>query len=87
MKKNIKQHLGYYIAFSAVQLLGLILVILSAGNRQIQQIAILGTTIFYFIFAMVHHHLNHDLSAKIVVEYALMSCVGLSFALVAFSNI
>ncbi len=87
MIKIFKKHIGYYISFGFVQLLGLILVLLSAGNRQLQLFAILATTIFYFIFAVVHHILNHDLNTKIVVEYALMGCIGLAFALVAFNNI
>ncbi len=87
MKTEIRKHIGYYVAFSVVQLLGLALVLLSAGNRQTQQIAILGTTVFYFIFAIAHHYLNHDLNAKIVLEYALMGCVGLAFSLVTFNNI
>ncbi len=87
MIKNLKKHIRYYIAFTFVQGLGLILVLLSRGNRQIQLVAILGTTIFYFIFAVMHHYLNHDLSAKIVVEYALMGCLGLAISLVGFSSI
>ena len=87
MTSRIKKHLGYYIAFTVVQLLGLVLVLLSAGNKQTQQIAILATTAFYFVFAVAHHYLNHDLTAKIVIEYALMGCLGLSVSLIAFNNI
>jgi uncharacterized membrane protein len=84
MKKNIKKHLGYYIAFALVQLLGLTIVLLSAGNKQLQQMAILGTTIFYFIFAITHHYLDHELNSKIVIEYALIGSIGLAVSLVFF---
>lgn len=87
MISSIRKHLGYYITFTAVQLLGLLLVILAAGNRQVQQIAILGTAIFYFVFAIIHHMLDHDLTPKIVIEYALIGCLGLAGALVAFNHI
>lgn len=87
MIKNFKKHLGYYVAFSLVQVLGLILVLMAAGNRQTQLFAILATTGFYFIFAVVHHMMDHDLTSKIVIEYALVGCLGLSVSLVAFSNI
>lgn len=87
MRKNIRQHIGYYIAFSLVQVLGLILIVLASGNRQIQMFAILATTIFYFVFAIVHHILDHDLTSKIMIEYALVGCLGLSVSLIAFNNI
>lgn len=87
MIKKFKKHAGYYIVFSLVQVLGLILVILSSGNRQTQLFALLATTAFYFIFAVVHHILDHDLTAKIVIEYALVGCLGLSVSLFTFSNI
>ncbi len=84
---KIKKHIGYYLAFITVQALGLILVLMSAGNKQLQLIAILGTTIFYFLFAVVHHFIDHNLTKKIVLEYALMGCLGLAGALVAFKHI
>lgn len=87
MMQNFKKHIGYYIVFSLVQLLGLALVLLASGNRQIQLFAILATTGFYFIFAVIHHMLDHDLTAKIVIEYALVGCLGLSASLIAFSHI
>jgi len=83
---RVRQHLGYYIAFTLVQILGLIVVLLAAGDRQMQLIAILATTFFYFIFAVAHHFLNHDLNAKIVLEYALMGCLGLTVSLVLFNK-
>lgn len=85
MKERIKKHLGYYIVFTLVQVLGLILVISVAGNRQIQLITILAITLFYFVFAIVHHILDHDLNAKIVVEYALMGAFGLTVSLILFN--
>ena len=44
MIKNFKKHIKYYIAFIFVQLLGLTLIVLSAGNRQMQLGVILETT-------------------------------------------
>lgn len=85
MKERIKKHLGYYLVFGVVQALGLILIISLAGNRQIQLAAVFAMTIFYFVFAIVHHLLDHDLNAKIVVEYALMGCFGLVVSLILFN--
>lgn len=85
MKKKIKNHLGYYITFTIIQILGFVLILMTAGNRQLQLTSIFATTIFYVIFALIHHYLDHDLSAKIVVEYALMGCLGLTVSLIVFN--
>lgn len=87
MKRRLRKHLGYYIAFTFVQTLGLIVVLLASGNRQTQMFAILGTTLFYFTFAIAHHILDHDLTPKIVIEYALVGSLGLSVSMIAFSKI
>lgn len=87
IKAKLKKHIGYYIAFTLVQTLGLIVVLLASGNRSTQMLAILGTSIFYFVFAIVHHVLDHDLTSKIVIEYALVGALGLSVSLFTFSNI
>lgn len=84
MKKNFKKHIGYYIAFALLQLLGLSLVVITSGNRQLQFAAIFLTTFFYFIFAIVHHMLDHDLTSKIVIEYALFGSLGLAVSLMIF---
>lgn len=85
MLNNFKKHIRYYIAFSFVQILGLILIVLSAGNRQLQFGAILATTVFYFLFAIAHHMIDHDLNKKIVIEYALMGSLGLTVSLYLFN--
>lgn len=85
MKKNIKDHLGYYIVFTVTQIIGFALVLSLAGNKQLQFPAILMMTIIYFTFGIVHHMINHDLTQKIVVEYALMGSFGLAIAIFLFS--
>jgi len=84
MIKNIKKHFGYYLVFWLLQALGGILIVLASGNKPLQLIGIFAETMFYFIFAIVHQMINHELNAKIVVEYALIGCLGLAFSLVLF---
>jgi hypothetical protein len=81
IRENIKKHIRYYIAFAGVQLLGLVLITLAAGDRQTQMFTVLALTVFYFIFAILHHMHDHDLTAKIVIEYALFGSLGLTFAM------
>ncbi len=83
---HLKSHSRYYLAFTLVQLLGLGLVLLASGNKQVQLIAVFGTTLFYFLFAIVHHLLDHDLTLKIVIEYALIGCLGLVIYMLVFNT-
>ena len=64
MKEKFLKHIGYYAAFTLVQLLGMVMIVTTAGNRQLQLAAILGTTIFYFLFAIAHHLLDHHRSER-----------------------
>jgi hypothetical protein len=88
MKAHLRKHIVYYIAFSLVQLLGLVLVLKAAGDEELQMIAIFATTVFYFAFAIMHHILDHDLTKKIVIEYALalIGCLGLAVSLFLFTR-
>ncbi len=74
---SIKEHRAYYIFFTLIQILGLV-ILLTAPNQKIQLTAILLMAFSYFVFAIAHHMMNHDLTAKIVVEYALFASIGLA---------
>lgn len=86
INSNLKSHIGYYIAFILVQVLGLGLVLLASGNKQIQLLAVFGIVCFYFLFAIVHHLLDHDLTSKIVIEYALIGCLGLAISMISLNS-
>lgn len=83
MKDKFKNHIVYYAAFAGVMALGLVLIVLSRGDRQTQMFALLALTLFYVVFALLHHMHDHDLTPKIVIEYSLFGSLGLSLAMVA----
>ena len=83
IKDRFKNHIGYYLAFSGVAFLGLLLIYLSTGDRRTQMFAILVLTVFYVVFALFHHLHEHDLTPRIVIEYALFGSLGLTFAMFA----
>ena len=85
IRKNIKKHLWYYIFFVALQIVGLALVLLTAGDKGIQLIAIILTTCAYMIWALAHQYIHHSLTAKIVIEYCLVGALGLTVSLFIFS--
>lgn len=78
MLKKIKNHSGYYISLILILALGFFLAYISAPYKQIQMVVIILTTFFYVFWGILHHLINHDLNAKIVVEYVLMGSLGLS---------
>ena len=78
MKRNIRQDLEYYISLSLILGLGLIFVILASPNRTLQFILIILTTLFYMLFGVVHHVINHDISPTIMLEYLIIGALGIS---------
>ena len=78
---KIKTHIGYYISLFLILAFGFLLVFLAFPNRGLQMIIVVLTTFFYISWGIVHHLINHDLHAKIVVEYMLVGILGLTIVL------
>lgn len=78
MYKNFKKHLGYYLSLIAILFLGLVLVFVAAPNIELQIIITLLTIFFYILWGLFHHLTNHELTAKIVIEYVLVGALGVS---------
>ncbi len=78
MITNLKTHKAYYLLLAGMQVAGFILVLFAKGDKQLVMTYIILSTCFYFVWALVHHYVNHDLHVKVVLEYTLMSLLGLS---------
>jgi hypothetical protein len=78
MYKKLQKHLGYYLSLSAILLLGLALILLTSPNLKLQSFVILLTVLFYILWGILHHLINHELSLRIVIEYVLIGALGLS---------
>ena len=78
MYKNFKKHLGYYLSLITILVLGLVLVLLASPNIDLQVIITLLTVFFYILWGLFHHLTNHELTAKIVIEYVLVGVLGVS---------
>ncbi len=76
--KAAHSHIAYYISLIAILAFGFFLVFTASANRQLQMLIITLTTIFYVFWGILHHLINHDLNAKIVVEYVLIGSLGLT---------
>jgi hypothetical protein len=78
MYKNFKKHLGYYLSLITILVLGLLLVFLASPNIELQIVITLLTVFFYILWGLFHHLTNHELTAKIVIEYVLVGVLGIS---------
>ncbi len=78
MYKKFKKHLTYYLSLILVLSLGFILIFISSPNIIMQSAILLLTVFFYVLWGTLHHHLNHELTAKIMIEYVLIGLLGTS---------
>lgn len=73
-----KNHVAYYIVLILILGSGLFMTVLTTPYRQLQMVTIVMTTFFYIAWGILHHLINHDLTAKIVIEYVLIGSFGLA---------
>lgn len=87
MFERLYKHSAYYVSLIAILALGFLLAYKSS-NRGFQIGAVVVTTFFYVLWGIMHHLINHDLHAKIVIEYILIGAFGLTiiFFLLATSG-
>jgi hypothetical protein len=78
MKQHAKRHFIYHISLVSILVLGLLAFLLSP-SRKLEVVLI--TFASYVIWGIVHHHINHDLMPKIVIEYILIGLLGTSIIL------
>lgn len=78
MKKEIRKHFEYYISMIVILLFGTVLAYLTIDQKQLQFLIIMLTIFFYVAWGLLHHYINHDMTAKIVIEYVLVGSLGMS---------
>ena len=78
--KTAKDHSLYYISLIGIFAIGLFLIIYFSPQRNLQIVTFIGLSIAYVLIGIIHHLLNHDLVAKIVVEYVLIGVFGVAAA-------
>ena len=77
MLAKLYKHSLYYASLIAILTLGFLLAY-NNSNKTFQIGVVIATTFFYVLWGIMHHLLNHDLSAKIVIEYILIGAFGLT---------
>jgi len=78
LKQKMHEHLWYYSSLLIVLILGVTFIVFSNSNVKAQLSITVLVTFFYVLWGIIHHHLDHDLTAKIVVEYVLIGTLGMT---------
>ena len=88
MLTKFYKHSLYYISLIVILTLGFLLAF-NSNNKTFQIGVVTVTTFFYVLWGIMHHLINHNLNAKIVIEYILIGAFGLTiifFLLTASGN-
>ncbi len=75
MKKPIRTILDYLV-LSLVISTAVVLILLFNGNRVFQQITVIGVSLIYIIWGIIHHLREHTFYPRIILEYVLFACLG-----------
>ena len=86
MIENIQKHFLHYLVYLIIFGGGLLLIFFTRGNNSLEILSLLCIAGLYFIWSMLHHHVNHRLHPQIVVEYGLIILLGMVLALFLFGG-
>lgn len=78
MRAKFKAHRDYYLILAGMQVSGFILVLFAHNDKKLVFSYVVLSTLFYMVWAYVHHFLHHDLTTKIVMEYIVMGALGIA---------
>ena len=77
MRRSHKTHIIYYIVLIVILLLFLILLQISMFDKRLEMLLVIGMGILYTFWGILHHGLEHTISAKIVIEYILIGGIAI----------
>lgn len=69
----MKTHFFHYLIIVGILLLGVVSIIFFPIGKELQFAIVTILGLFYLCYGILHHHLEHDLTIKIVVEYVLIA--------------
>lgn len=70
----MKNHILHYSIIASVLFLGIASLTFPA-DKNVQLLIVVAVALFYLCYGMLHHHVAHDLTIKIVIEYALVAAL------------
>lgn len=73
---KLNQNRNHYLVLFCGLLLGLVCLFSFSGLTAIRTLVGISLCLFYFLWGVGHHYLNHDLHLKIILEYLLVSLLA-----------
>jgi len=78
MFAKLKKHTAYYLSLLAMSGIGLYLISLNSFDSELRMVLVIMIAFFYILWGLLHHHVHHDLTAKVMIEYVLIGALGIS---------
>ncbi len=75
MKKPLRHVLDYLLLTLMVSA-GILLTLFWSGNPILQRIVIIGLSVLYFLWGVIHHTKEKTYNTQIGIEYALYALLG-----------
>lgn len=75
--KKLLPHRSYFLFELIILLVGFIVMGFFSFSVTVQFMILIFILVFYMSFGLIHHYINHDLHARIVLEYVLISAIVL----------
>jgi hypothetical protein len=73
MLKDIQHHSNHYAALAFWLILGMLGFLIFGYSAYLQLMVVIFTATGYVVWGVAHHHLLHDLTAEIVLEYLIIA--------------
>ncbi|MBI4080321.1 MAG: hypothetical protein HY430_00960 [Candidatus Levybacteria bacterium] len=78
MTKILQKHAKYYVSLLIALSLGGVFLAFSSAENDMKMMVAMIMAFFYVVWGIIHHYLEHDVNAKIVIEYVLIGALGIS---------
>lgn len=62
-------------------ILGVTLILQASYDKSFQAVLVVFTSFIYALLGILHHYFEHNISVKIVIEYVLISTLGMAIIL------
>lgn len=81
---NSKKNIAHFVVLILILAVGAGMFMSESGNKPVQLIIGIVTSIAYTLWGIIHHIAQKDLHRKIVVEYTLISVIAIVLLLTIF---
>lgn len=73
----MKTHIFHFIILLCILGIGTAMFFYAQGNRSVQLLIGIITSVSYVIWGLVHHTMQGDLHRKVVIEYVLIGVIAI----------